>query len=146
MGVFDGLDSARTFDQGNYFEQGKYLLKIKKCLIKDTFQSGQAFIVEFEVVTSDNPNHKVGSTGSWVQKMTPKEISLPAIKSFIFAVVGAVTPADREKVPCQDLADKATKDGVFDGELVECEYIPKTTKKDKKICVPIFRPAPKKAA
>ena len=147
MGAFDGLNDAKTFDQGNYLGPGNYLLKVTKCLLKDSFASGTCFVTEFEVLESDNPEHKPGSSGSWVQKMTPKDISLPAIKSFIYAVAGADTPDERAAIPCQEVADAAVEKGALNGSLVRAEVIKKTTVKNKKeITIPIFRPAKKAAA
>lgn len=87
MSDWDGLDKAQTFERGVFLKPGIYDLKIKRCLDKTTRKSGQAFIVEFEVLATNNPSvHQVGQTVSWFQKMADRDVAFGAITEFLAAV------------------------------------------------------------
>ncbi len=82
--LWSGLKDAQTFDRGTFFQPGSYTLKIVNCLTKQTQKSGEAWIVEFEVLESSNPTaHAVGSKGSWFQKLSNVQVAFGAIKEFV---------------------------------------------------------------
>ena len=63
------IGAAPIFERGNYFNPGRYKLRLLRCLSKQTQKSGMAFIAEFEVLESDNPAHPIGSKGTYFVKM-----------------------------------------------------------------------------
>jgi hypothetical protein len=63
------IGQAPIFERGNYFNPGKYKLRLLRCLSKQTQKSGMAFIAEFGVLESDNPTHPIGSKGTFFVKM-----------------------------------------------------------------------------
>jgi hypothetical protein len=87
--LWAGLKDAQTFDRGTFLKPGSYTLKITNCLTKNTVKSGEAFIVEFEVLeTTDPVNHAVGTKASWFQKLANVPVAFGAIKEFLAAVYG----------------------------------------------------------
>lgn len=136
MGLWDGLDTAQTYDRGTFLKPGRYTLKIKNCIDKMTVKSGQAFIVEFEVVeTSDPANHPVGSTCSWFQKMSNRQVALGAVKEFMAAVYGYPlgdpnykARFEREVAPqLVAIATAATTSNSLAGQVVKVETSMVTT-------------------
>lgn len=89
VNMFAGLKDAQVFERGNYFQQGVYDVRVVRCIHKQTYRSGMGFIVELEVVTSNNPAHEPGSTGSWFQNMSKNQATaFGAIKEFLAALHG----------------------------------------------------------
>lgn len=90
MGLFSGIRDAELFERGKFLKPSFYgTLLIKRTIAKETMRSGLAFIVEFEVVSTNMPDeHPVGSKVSWFQKMTDKTVAFPSIKAFAAAVAG----------------------------------------------------------
>lgn len=94
---FDGIEDADIFERGKYLNPGfEYGLEVQKILVKDTRKSGKAFIVEFKVLESNDPDTKVGVKRTWFQKMIDKDIAFPAIKEFMAALLG-YAPQDKER-------------------------------------------------
>lgn len=80
---FAGAGEAELSDRGVYLEPGgTYLLEVVKTIFKVTRKSGDAFIVEFKVLESDHPKHRVGSKATWFQSLKDKSVALPALKDF----------------------------------------------------------------
>lgn len=89
MGLWDGLDSAEIFDQGNYFPPGQYCVEINRCLSKRSRKTGQdLFIVECDVITSNNPVMSRGMRGSWCQGMKNRNVAMNAILAFVVQIFG----------------------------------------------------------
>lgn len=65
MGRFANLANVRTNMGGVNFVAGNYNVKIRKIEYKDT-RKGPTFIVETEVIESDNQTRGPGSKPSWV--------------------------------------------------------------------------------
>lgn len=111
MSIFEGLNNAPTFERGQYMNPGIYDVRINRVLAKNTQSSGLATIVEMEIVNStsrpqDDPKGlgrtwnptPVGVHGTWFQGMTNKNVALPAIKSFVYAVLGLRSNDSRVEV------------------------------------------------
>lgn len=91
-----GVGRAELFEKGKYLNPGLYTLSVKKTIFKATRKSGDAFIVEFEVLeSSDEENHPVGSTCTWYQGLRDKEVAFPAIKDFMRNLLG-IDPDDKK--------------------------------------------------
>lgn len=85
---FSQIGTAPIFERGNYFNPGRYKLRLLKCLSKQTQKSGVAFIAEFEVLESDNPAHQIGSKGTFFVKMQQQQQAFSNILEMIVALLG----------------------------------------------------------
>jgi hypothetical protein len=83
---FRGLREAKTFNSGSFLDNGRYRLKIQKCIYKKLNAGGNAFIVEATVLESTNEKHPVGAQRSWFQK--ENESFQSAVKLFCYAATG----------------------------------------------------------
>jgi len=132
----EGVGKAELFEKGKYLNPGLYVLAVKKTIFKSTRKSGDAFIVEFEVLeSSDEENHAVGSTCTWYQGLRDKEVAFPAIKDFMRNLLG-INPDD--KAAMQEFADGIDKmlhqainnPDLFEGTRIRVEtYMIKTKAK-----------------
>lgn len=134
---FKGLGQAKTFERGSPFRQeGSYLLKIKKCILKQTRDKGPAFIAEFEVLETSTPNEDPkGVTRSWFQKLQDKDVGFGAVKEFMYGVIGvntqdAAAVAKADLTIEDDIAD-ACDNNEMEGQLVKLETTKVTTKKNQ---------------
>lgn len=87
---FSGLSKAQIFERGQWFDAGfKGRVKITKCLVKDTRKNGLAFLVETEILTSEDPTKgAVGDKRTWMQTFKQKDSAFGAIKEFCYAILG----------------------------------------------------------
>ncbi len=138
---FDGMNQAKVYETGEFFEVGKYDLEVKVCKLKKTYKSGICFLVEFIVIASDNPAVKVGAERTWMQKMDPDTIALPAIKGYLHALCKLGTKAEQDAFDSQAFAKAAIGEAnPTKGLKVSVFVVPKTTKAGKDITVCNFRP------
>lgn len=130
--LFGGMQNAPIFGRGNYMKEGNYLVQITNIFVKPRFKGGNVFVAEFKVLESDNPEQKVGGSGSWVPKIeTPNTFG--DIKSLMFAATGTdpkhVKNEDSKahgeatrmaKAACGSESAKAelAKEGIEDGFLI----------------------------
>lgn len=82
------IGTAPIFERGNYFNPGRYKLRLLRCLSKQTQKSGIAFIAEFEVLESDNPAHPIGSKGTFFVKMQQQQQAFSNILEMMAALLG----------------------------------------------------------
>lgn len=82
------IKDAQVFGRGQYLKPGNYKLRVLKMFTIRTRKKGDAFIVDFEVIESDNPEIKVGSTRNWYQGLGDEDIAFPAIKEFMLRLFG----------------------------------------------------------
>lgn len=88
MGIFRGLGKAEVSGTGQWFKEGNYLVKITGVkLVTGKRDNKDNFIIETEVLASDNDEIKVGAKRSQVIKMDGV-MAFPNIKKFLAAVVG----------------------------------------------------------
>lgn len=138
MGLWDGLDKAQTFEKGTFLKPGVYTLRIKTCLDKMTRKSGQAYIVEFEVLASSNSEHPVGTSVTWFQKMADRDVAFGAIKEFLAAVYQKDLRQKTEKEDFERtiapslpaIADASTKTNSLAGQVVNVEVTQIKTQKN----------------
>lgn len=81
MGIFGKATKDRQSGGGNWWKAGSYLAKITKVEFRNGHK-GQSYIVECEVLASNNPAVLVGETRSQVIKMD-KESASGNIGSFV---------------------------------------------------------------
>lgn len=87
---FAGLRDKNIHENGQYLEAGgRYKLEVQKIILKETRKSGKGFIVECTVLESSNlDKDPVGAKRSWFQSMKDLDVAFPAIKAFLYAVLG----------------------------------------------------------
>lgn len=141
MGILDGLNDAKVYETGVFLQpDNKYKLRVEKILEKKTRKSGMCWIVETTVLESTCVKDGVGDKRTWLQKMDDAEIAFPAIKQFMYALLGYTWANDKEfiklhidpRLSLKDgsgLADQATTDAnPFKGRVIGCDTIGTTTK------------------
>lgn len=129
MSVYDKIKETQVSKSGQYFKPGNYKVRIKACkLIKS--QAGAAkmfFVVECDVLQSDNPEILVGSERSQVVPMDGK-MALPNIKQLVSAVSGVDPTSEtvNEEVEAY-WKEELKRRGLTDGEDVPfadiCELV-----------------------
>ncbi len=84
---FAGLNSAKTSQSGVYLSDGRYKLKISKCVYFKTEAGPYAFIAELLVTESSDPDkHPVGAARTWYQ--SDNKSFKPELKAFYYAATG----------------------------------------------------------
>lgn len=137
MGVFAGLKDAKISETGSYLTDGTYKLRVERIVYKQTRSKGYAYIAEFNVLESSNPEHPVGSKRTWFQSMNDKEIAFPAIQKFAAAALGVNPFRDKELFEkeilpnIEELVENSISDAgdIFKGKDVNCEVEQVKTKK-----------------
>lgn len=89
MSLFDGIKDAKVSKSGQWFEEGRYKVKIKAVKVQTSQMNAgkQMFIVETEVLESDCPTITPGMERSQIIKMG-EVMTFPNIKAFIAAASG----------------------------------------------------------
>lgn len=89
MSIFAKIKEAKVFVTGQYFEPGNYIVKVKSVKLQPASDKPGVvyFIIESEVLWSDNPNIAVGSERSQVINMS-NIMALPNVKNFMGAASG----------------------------------------------------------
>lgn len=127
MGYFDQQANVKVGGQGTYLTKGMYRVKVQKMLVKDN--SGVLVIFEFEVVSSDNPDHPVGSTRSWTAKIlggTPKQVSAAQsnLNRFLIAALGYKPDTEEANsviTQSPKIFQEGLDKGIFNGTLLDLE-------------------------
>jgi hypothetical protein len=124
MGMFDGLKTAKVFEQGEKLPEGTHLVKIEKIESKKSNRNGQPlYIVEYICMWTDS-TAKVGKRYSWVQDFKDNNVALPQLKQFIFAVL-QVSPEknradyDEAEAKIEEIAEASCAAGYLNGQFVE---------------------------
>lgn len=89
MGIFAKSVRDRQSGGGNWWKAGRYRGRVTKVEFKDGHK-GQSYIIECEVLSSSNPEIKVGETRSQVIKMD-KESASGNIGSFMCVCMAILT-------------------------------------------------------
>jgi hypothetical protein len=137
-----GFKAAQPFEKGQYLLPGRYQLEIIRCIPKKTRAGADAFIAEFKVLESDNPEITVGGTRSWYQATGDQAIAFPALMEFLQAVLNPSPEEEEEfKDSCEDTMDAAiSEENALGGSLVEVECYNKKTNKGNDFTVHIWKP------
>ena len=94
--VLNVLDTVETFDSGKpKLPRGQYIVELEKALIKPTRNYGDALIVEYKVVQSDN-GVSPGVQGSFFRAL--KQADMTYLAQWLFQVLGARSDADKAQV------------------------------------------------
>lgn len=88
--LFAGMAKAEVNGKGTYLDDGVYTVRTKNLFVKkgmNPAKPGDSFICEFEILTSTNEKHPVGSSGSYVLKFT-NPYTLGNIVELVTALLG----------------------------------------------------------
>lgn len=138
MGLWSGIGEAEIFERGNYMSSGfEGQVQIKRTLVKHTRKVGDAFIVNFTIITTNQPEqHSVGSMGSWFQKLIDKNVAFSACKQFVAACAG-IAAHEKERLKqeldpiIEEALDAATEnetDNAFINSIVFLRCVQTTTR------------------
>jgi hypothetical protein len=148
--MFAGLRSAKVSDKGVWLREGKYLIRVKRGVYKQTRKKGDAFILEFQIEKSNYdevkqktltafaqanqpvpmaelekllPN-KAGTSASWYQSLKDMDVGFGSLKGFASSILGCPSedPAFIEAVE-GFMAQVCATPGAIDGMLIPVEVI-----------------------
>lgn len=124
MGHFDGVNNATEFESGSYFPwaNSKYKCEISRVLVKPARKGFNVFIVEMNVLESNNPEVTPGTSRSWLQKLNIDGAD-SSLKAFAYAALG-IDKDDKEAKAKADAAqalEAACDKGAFNGITVYVE-------------------------
>jgi len=148
MSLFSGIKDASVSKSGQYFKPGHYKVKIKavKMTKSQAAPSQMFFIIETEVLESDNPDISPGSERSQVIDMS-NVMALPNVKAFVAAASGVEPTSETvneevekywsdlmgEHISFDVLCDRLVSDSnPLEGLEMFLECINIVTKKEKK--------------
>lgn len=139
--IFKGLRNANVFEKGFYLEPGgDFLLEVNRCIVKHTRGHGDAFIVEFKVLESNKEKNGVGTKVSWYQGIANTDVAWPAIKEFVYALLGKDFTKKEDRKYCEEKIDPKIEtlvDGAvgdennFKGMKIRVQTSSKVTKEKK---------------
>lgn len=135
--IFKGIGEAKIVERGNPLTAtaerqpdgttkhlpAQYELEVIKCELVHAREGYDAFVATFKVLSSTNPDVKVGDKGrTWFQKMVD-DTGKSAVKSFALAVLGIPSQNEDEvkaaSAGLPELMAKAVgKENVFGGNKV----------------------------
>jgi len=93
MGVFSGIENAKSTEGGNYLKPGVYDLEVIRLSVGTTRKGVPFFAADFKVLGSNNPDHKVAEVVNWFVGFD-KEPSLGNVKAFAVACLSSEGPVD----------------------------------------------------
>ena len=96
MGLFDGIGDATVGGQNVYFLSGVYVVEVHKCFAMKSRKKEDLFLVECNILQSNNSKRPEDSKASWVVNLK-HDAALGNIKGFIAAANG-LDPYDEDKV------------------------------------------------
>jgi hypothetical protein len=108
MGVFSGIENAKSTEGGNYLKPGVYDVEVVRLSTGKTRKGVDFFAADLKVIGSNNPDHRVGDIANWFVGFD-KEPSLGNVKAFAVACLsseGAVDPATITEKVMESLVDK----------------------------------------
>lgn len=117
MGFFDTIGSAKVFENGVFLQaDGNYKLRVDRMLVKKARKGYNLFILEGDVLETTNDKDPVGSKRSWVQKLDDADIAEPAMKAYMYALLGYSWASDKEflKAQVDPQLTKLTEAGISD--------------------------------
>ncbi len=97
-----------------YDRPANYTIRITKCHYLESREKDEFFIVDFEVVKSDNPRVGAGVKRTWMQGML-NDVGPTAVTAFMFAAYGF----DRQDAKTAIEIKKLDEEGKLPGMLAE---------------------------
>tara|TARA_R110000824_G_scaffold393652_1_gene592934 strand:- start:10546 stop:10968 length:423 start_codon:yes stop_codon:yes gene_type:complete len=85
MGIFAGIEEVEVHEKTPYVEAGNYIGEVVKVKSGTKAETGQPyFVVEFEIIESDNPQFRVGEKMAWMKMVNKyKKYFLQDTKGFV---------------------------------------------------------------
>lgn len=134
-GLWEDMKGAKIQERGKPPLAGRFDLVVSRALVKDTFGYGTAFIIEFEVFNTTNPDQPEGSSCNLFQKIDgpqkQRAAAMSYLKSTIVALLGYDFPKDKDRIErefepiCDRFMEAATSDAnPLSGLFVHCESYP----------------------
>lgn len=121
MGYFDQIEESSSTAGGNYFKDGRHLVRVKALKMKTSRKKKDLAILESEIVESTA--HDPGASISWIVNLTDHEAGLGNIKGMLAALGGC----EEEEVDGAGAEQAFSEANPFEGMLVACEaYLIKT--------------------
>jgi hypothetical protein len=108
MGVFSGIENAKSTEGGNYLSAGVHDVEIVRLSTGKTRKGVDFFAADFKILGTNSPNHRIGDIANWFVGFD-KEPSLGNVKAFAVACLsseGAVDPATITEKVMESLVDK----------------------------------------
>lgn len=147
MGIFDGINTAPTFEKGKKLpDGGDSLVRIDKVqVIKSQEKKGvDIFVVEYIVEESNKA--EIGGRYSWTQYMDDQNVAWPAIKQFVLAVFSANKERDPQHYReienrVDQICEAACSSGYLNGQKVRVTTHSKKTKANRDFLAHNFRAA-----
>lgn len=144
MGKFAKSAKERQTGGGNWWKAGKFHAKISKVEFREAGHTGDSYIIECEVLSSNNPAILVGETRSQVIKME-KESAAGNIGSFVCvccALLSGVNLDDPDKCEIEesDIIASYGPDQPFVGLEIDVEAIDITTRAGKPFTKILYSP------
>lgn len=105
MGMFSKMKDASESAGGLYLQPGNYLVEIKAVKEQSSSVGSQVFyIVEMQILESDNDDLRPGMEPAWLVDMTMKyeNLALGNVKNFLRAAYGTMALAEGEEPPTAD--------------------------------------------
>ena len=121
MGVFSGIENAKSTEGGNYLKPGVYDLEVIRLSVGTTRKGVPFFAADFKVLGSNNPDHNANEVVNWFVGFD-KEPSLGKVKAFAVACLsseGPVDPASITEKVMESLVDKGGEAVV--GTQLKCQ-------------------------
>ena len=116
MGVFSGIENAKSTEGGNYLKPGVYDLEVIRLSVGTTRKGVPFFAADFKVLGSNNPDHNANEVVNWFVGFD-KEPSLGNVKAFAVACLSSEASIT-EKV-MESLVDKGGEAVV--GTQLKCQ-------------------------
>jgi hypothetical protein len=133
MGIFDNLDDADVFEKSQYFQEGQYVVRIRKVKYNESGFKGASFVVETEVVgvhSEHDDAPQIGATAAhvWNAGNGKEDIARSTWMQFITAATGKgqkeLTGAQWAKASANATGDKQP----LTGKLMRLDVFMTTTK------------------
>lgn len=108
MGVFSGIENAKSSEGGSYLTPGTYDVEVVRLTTGKTRKGVDFFAADFKILGSNNPDHRIGEIVNYFVGFD-KEPSLGNVKAFAVACLsseGAVDPATISEAVMESLVDK----------------------------------------
>jgi len=121
--LFEGMEKAEGYGTGKYFEEGKYLVRVKSLKVVKSKNPATLgfpfFIAETEVLKSNNPEVTPGVSRTYNVKIQGNQYAFADLKNFIFALALDIDPKSPPPLgdPAHALATKIVS-GAVDPEYL----------------------------
>ena len=133
--AFAGIGEADVSKGGVYVLPGVYKCRINRVVSKDSRQSGTGFIVELNILESDNPDRPVGTDMSWTT-WNKFESFLGNVKRCICQLTGE----EEKNIDEESVVDVLADDQPLAGMEVIVKGVNTKTRAGKDFCVVDFEP------